>query len=353
MKKIAKRSAWFVLGTAALATVCIGVYQLYAKPNDVEAAIAKTDSCRFSVRTVFRDGRTVEGIATIRMDPRSYRFERVEHGEATEIDVLRSDQNGISLNVPQKTFRITPRRATNELPPAMLITRIASYFTVPERSVGNKMVDDIACDGVAVPFEILDQSMGPGTATMWVRQDNRLPALVELQSNSAMGTKTFSDFNWDVDCLESDFSSAPPSGFKDKTPAPPDLDEQTNHIVNALRIYSQADSGRYPPYEKIYGDVVINRLKELLHVTKDTPSTDQGYANYVDSTMGFATMSMICRDNGDYRYHGRTVDSSKTRKVLFRWKLDDGRYQVIFGDLKSKLVSANELADLERGAAEG
>jgi hypothetical protein len=33
--------------------------------------------------------------------------------------------------------------------------------------------------------------------------------------------------------------------------------------------------------------------------------------------------------------------------MLLRWKLDDGRYQVIFGDLRAETVTAQRLHELE------
>ncbi len=50
-------------------------------------------------------------------------------------------------------------------------------------------------------------------------------------------------------------------------------------------------------------------------------------------------MSEICRDNADFAYNGQTVRVSDAEKILFRWKLDDGRYHVIYGDLRSEMVA--------------
>ena len=36
-------------------------------------------------------------------------------------------------------------------------------------------------------------------------------------------------------------------------------------------------------------------------------------------------------------------------RVLLRWRLDDGQYRVIFGDLRSETVSASRLRELEDG----
>ncbi len=46
-------------------------------------------------------------------------------------------------------------------------------------------------------------------------------------------------------------------------------------------------------------------------------------------------------------YHGKTVGPKDKDKVLLRWKLDDGRYEVIFGDLHSETMTAERLRALE------
>ena len=46
-------------------------------------------------------------------------------------------------------------------------------------------------------------------------------------------------------------------------------------------------------------------------------------------------------------YYGETVEPGDADKMLLRWKLDDGQYRVIFGDLSVKTITPEELAELE------
>jgi hypothetical protein len=46
-------------------------------------------------------------------------------------------------------------------------------------------------------------------------------------------------------------------------------------------------------------------------------------------------------------YNGRTVGPNDKDKILLRWKLDDGRYAVIYGDLHHETVTAERLKALE------
>ena len=50
----------------------------------------------------------------------------------------------------------------------------------------------------------------------------------------------------------------------------------------------------------------------------------------------------------DPAYHGETVKPGDVDEVLLRWKLDDGQYRVIYGDLHAETVSPEKLAELEK-----
>jgi outer membrane lipoprotein-sorting protein len=49
-------------------------------------------------------------------------------------------------------------------------------------------------------------------------------------------------------------------------------------------------------------------------------------------------------------YYGDTVTVQDAEKVLLRWKISDDQYRVIFGDLSTLDVSADELAELEKSS---
>jgi hypothetical protein len=53
------------------------------------------------------------------------------------------------------------------------------------------------------------------------------------------------------------------------------------------------------------------------------------------------------RDGKDPAYYGDRVSAKLPEAVLFRWKIDDNTYRVVFGDLSTKDVTPAELAELE------
>jgi len=49
----------------------------------------------------------------------------------------------------------------------------------------------------------------------------------------------------------------------------------------------------------------------------------------------------------DVVYYGDSVDPQDSNAVLIQWKLSDGEYRVVFGDLREEIVSAEELIRLQ------
>ena len=62
----------------------------------------------------------------------------------------------------------------------------------------------------------------------------------------------------------------------------------------------------------------------------------------------FLFSGLIQRTDPNLAYHGMTVGPGDKEKVLLCWKLNEGRYQVIFGDLRSETVTAERLRALEK-----
>jgi hypothetical protein len=52
---------------------------------------------------------------------------------------------------------------------------------------------------------------------------------------------------------------------------------------------------------------------------------------------------LVPEDKENVEYFGDVVKPGDSEAVLMYWKLDDGRYEVIFGDLKVRTLTADEL----------
>ena len=55
----------------------------------------------------------------------------------------------------------------------------------------------------------------------------------------------------------------------------------------------------------------------------------------------------LVKNDKDPAYYGDTVTAEGTDAVLMRWKISDNEYRVVFGDLTTENVTAEQLAELE------
>jgi len=142
-------------------------------------------------------------------------------------------------------------------------------------------------------------------------------------------------FDWDVK-TEDLFDTKPPAGYKRvvvKAAEVPDI--MTKQIVASLKAYRKVTGG-YPKTEQLDGSKAAMELEQ---------QSKKKLA--VETLQGFVLVGVLQSLGKEAVYHGKTVGPDDKDKVLFRWKLDDGRYRVIFGDLKAETVSSDKLKELE------
>ena len=60
-----------------------------------------------------------------------------------------------------------------------------------------------------------------------------------------------------------------------------------------------------------------------------------------------ARYDYLVQTGKDALYYGDSIDPSDNNAVLIQWKVSDGQYKVVFGDLREETVSAEELIRLQ------
>jgi hypothetical protein len=158
------------------------------------------------------------------------------------------------------------------------------------------------------------------------------------------------DFRWNVDFDPELFDTKPPAGYKDATPVALALDEQVEWFRHGLATFAELSGGFYPRVKIIYGDVTLDEMKRMAKI--DTPATPEQirtdeYVKIQKAVRSFGMLNRLYHDNPDMAYYGKTVAAKDKDLVLLRWRLDDGQYQVMYGDLRSETVSPQRLRELE------
>jgi outer membrane lipoprotein-sorting protein len=282
--------------------------------------------------------------------PGSVRMETYRDGKLAEVRILVKDKPGIEINHRDETYRrLEPLRGG--LSPLLLLGGLARYSGKADAELPERTIDGRKARGFEIAFAKIDRDAGEGTLRVWADPKTKLPLRVEMVMSD--GDREVMDrFEWNVPA-DKWFSGEPPAKYRDQTPNVVPVEEITKHIVTGLKTYAKYCGGKYPQARMVYGDVTgdeLGRAAGLNSLRKPT-AEDIGRPEYEEclrAQRGFGWINEVQRHNPDAVYNGKTVGPEDKDKVLFRWKLEDGRYRVIYGDLRAETVTAERLKKLEK-----
>ena len=289
------------------------------------------------------------------------------------ISIFFMDKPGIHINNKAKTF------AYNKLNPKLKINIMkpedwGNLSVKADRDLGTKELNGKKAIGFEIDIKQINPEFPePGIMEIWIDAESSLPIHTCLTTDSkADGSKyqQLSNYEWNIDLDPKLFDTTPPEGYTDTTPKPPTLEEQILHITEAFKIYSDASLGYYPRIHTFsYGrplDLRYLLINKVIKIPTDT--TEQERSDYIKESLkkiehsvytkeiqepyskaveGFHFCYLLQTANSDFAYYGQTVTPKDKEKVLLRWKLDNGQYEVIFGDLRAETISAERLRALE------
>ena len=193
---------------------------------------------------------------------------------------------------------------------------------------------------------------------LWVDVKTLLPVrLVEdsLKRYSPKKTLHFhevsSDFQWNMVVNPDDFNPVKPEGYisigDDEGLVFPDSDEE--NAIKGFKLFADA-FGKYP----VNLETIGKEYRTLSGLDRNSykDMSDEERNRKTSEVMQVMALGLLYRslteENKEPVYYGQTVGPDDSDKMLLRWKLDDGQYRVIFGDLNVKTVTADELAELEK-----
>ena len=127
-----------------------------------------------------------------------------------------------------------------------------------------------------------------------------------------------------------------------------------DEIIDVLRLFAEFVDSKYPPTLKTM--TVANAIAPALPaLRKKFPPGSPELRELVGRLMKIDRVGMMYttleKEGKDPAYYGDKVSAASPNAVLFRWKIDDGTYRVVFGDLRTEDVSAERLAELEASSS--
>jgi outer membrane lipoprotein-sorting protein len=273
--------------------------------------------------------------------------------------IFRPGSTGLWLEPTAKRYRIMPKSSAREFSFGMF-ARLGEFKGKAEPIAGLKEIRGVRAEGFSVPWALVvgDDTHASAKIEVWLDPATTLPVRVNLSNIGPPGAPVMrlENFQWGTQepglfdvAIPAGYTKMPTNDFK--------ADQITEFVAYGLRIFAKYNNGKYPAVTYVYGDEQGAALRKLMGMSNEAqgfvrPDKNLKWANPKDEEFaygshGLSWINSIQRDFSEGVYNGKTVTPQDATRVLVRWRLDDGDYRVIFGDLKSATVSAEKLKELE------
>jgi outer membrane lipoprotein-sorting protein len=329
------------LATASLALIAFAAIAFRPASAFEKAITAIRDTPSYIVEVAVAKPSKKEQLKLYRLAG-SFRMEAYEAGEIVQYTVTSRNKPGITVYSKENAFIYRPPDR-GDLPPLAMLKELANFKGRGVELV-SKLIDDHPAVGFLVNLNEIDPDVPTGTLQMWVDLETNRPLELTMDFGSK-GSMRFFDFDWNADPAPELFNTEPPDGYVDRTPEPTGNQELVAHATRALGTYREL-IGTYPKVKTPYADRMRDEMYEKIGDKRNDPRSDE-YVQVIHAMNGFTHMMAVFRHKEEAVYYGRNVTAADGNKILFRWKTKDGRYQVIYGDLRAELVSEAQLRVIE------
>ena len=123
-------------------------------------------------------------------------------------------------------------------------------------------------------------------------------------------------------------------------------------LIRGLRGWLELLEGRYP--DSLETKTALQQASPLLgkkYGLPDQPDKEKQKllkSKTYDIFFASAFYEKLVRENKEPVYYGDKITVADSDRILLRWKISSKNYRVIFGNLDSKSITAQELAELEK-----
>ena len=250
----------------------------------------------------------------------------------------------------------------NNDPREMIKQILNSQYT----ELGRSVIDGKEVEGFHTTDPAMLAGMGENIKyTLWVDAKSWLPVRCEMDfkmGEQMQASSVIYDYQWDIAVDARDFEPTIP---EDYTPISseaikmPSMSEEA--AIEGLKFFVEL-AGQYP--KKLD---MLNLMQEYVTIQKSkepayTGLKSKGEPNQMElekvikktmelmrpiQSLSMFYMSLV-QGKKEPVYYGESVGPNDADKVLLRWKVSEGQYRVILGDLTTLDVTAEELPELEK-----
>ena len=240
---------------------------------------------------------------------------------------------------------------------------VEAFLKGDYKKLGRREINGVTVEGIeshdvsptaGVPgggglMEALEGLSAKVIASLWVDVATGWPVEISFDITDENGgeqmTIVVSDFQWDAQIDPTTFASVIPEGYELMYKVNAENLEEGNQLVEGLKYFAQINDGKYPAKLSIRD--VVGEIGNIYRAKSGDPSFQIDDSQVSTLKYGAQYFGTLQTEGKEPVYSGATVTAADVDKVLLRWKLVDGRYRVIFGDLRIEDVDAKRMAELE------
>ncbi len=229
------------------------------------------------------------------------------------------------------------------------------------KKLGRKTISGINVEGIeSTDPRVMGGMFEKATVRLWVEIGTDYPVRIEIDGTASGGQTQMSmvmdNFQWNVDLDPALFVPDIPADYTSQEMTIPS-EASEGEAIKGLQFFAGLTGGRYPSNLSM-----VTLMKEapealLEKYGQEIKTKQEEYTNeYTSAIMStFSASAFYAQLNAaskDVAYYGDKVTADSPELVLMRWKVEDGVYRVIFGDLSAGAFTSQELAELEAALPE-
>jgi len=240
---------------------------------------------------------------------------------------------------------------------------IRQFMSAEYAELGRDVINGVEVEGI----ETTDPKVYGGVfedfvARLWVDVETDLPVRMEMEMQMGSGaglmqmSMVMDGFEWDVELEPDIFEPNIPADYTLMADMEfPGQDEGS--AVQGLRAFAEITDGRYPSSMTMMAIMQeAGKVLKSMGIDKNKEPSQEETQKLINKMMllqaPYIFYNQLVQENKDPAYYGDRVTAEDADAVLMRWKVSDDEYRVIFGDLKTGNVTAEELAELEKPVLE-
>ena len=355
----------FAAAAVIIITVILGL-NIIGGPDMASVAWADVVKNIEQIRTsIYRSKTSMEGLSYVKKGALQetegftyysvgygMRMDKYENGKIIRIDYW-IPKNGaiIRINPQSKTYSrrfFTEEEFRNKFNKRDWNEFIKHFMSFEYTELGRHTINGVEVEGVEVndPKVMLESFFESVVVRLWVDVETNLPVRVEMRGTASNGSVKCEQV---VDVVELN-GEVETSMFEPNIPRDYTLfteaeinDKNEGVAVQGLRIFAEITDGQYPSNLAIV--TAVNELwKARTGMELSKEEIEKGIT--IQSTCSF--YAALDQADKDVAYYGDRVTADDVDKVLMRWKISENEYRVIFGDLTTGNVAAEDMTELEK-----